>query len=130
MMWEREDVMLRRMVVVVGMLGVLARGAAAEIHETATGEEAKSGATHGSYWSDAGYGTLATLGNILYMPAKVVYAGVGLLTGSLAYVLTAGDGDIAQSVWSPSLGGTYVITPEMLRGEQEIFFSGRSYSND
>jgi hypothetical protein len=122
--------MVWKMTVVLGMLCVLSGGVVAEIQEAPVGESATSTATHASYWSDAGYGVLATFSNIFYMPAKVVYAGVGLLTGSLGFVLTAGDGDIARSIWSPSLGGTYVITPGMLRGHEEILFSGPSYSND
>jgi len=122
--------MVWKMTVVLGMLGVLSGGVLAEIQEAPVGESSTSTATHRSYWSDAGYGTLATFSNIFYMPAKVVYAGVGLITGGLGFVLTAGDGDISQSIWSPSLGGTYVITPGMLRGNEEILFSGPSYSND
>jgi len=122
--------MVRRMVVVVGLLCALSGGACAEVQEVPAGESSTSLATQPGYWGDAGYGTLAVFSNIFYMPAKVVYAGLGIITGSLGFVLTAGDGDIARSIWSPSLGGTYVITPGMLRGNEEILFSGPSYSND
>ncbi|HVO25300.1 MAG TPA: hypothetical protein VMW56_16895 [Candidatus Margulisiibacteriota bacterium] len=81
-----------------------------------------------SYWSDAGYGTLAVVANVFYMPVKVVYGTLGLVTGSLAYVLTVGDSDTAQRVWSPSLGGAYVVTPAMLRGDEPVLFNGPSYS--
>jgi|SRR5215468_576290 len=80
--------------------------------------------------SDAGYGVLAVLTNILYMPVKVVYAGLGGLTGSLAYLLTVGNLDAAQAVWNPSLGGDYIVTPSMLRGEEPILFNGPSYSKN
>ena len=83
-----------------------------------------------NFWGDAGYGTLAVFANVLYMPVKVVYAGLGLLTGSLSYALTVGDSDTAQRVWSPSLGGSYVITPAMLRGDEPVLFNGPSYSNN
>ncbi len=122
--------MVWRMVVVGALLCALSGGAVAEIQETPAGEGSTSAATHPSYWSDAGYGSLAILSDIFYMPAKVVYAGLGLVTGSLGFVLTAGDKDIARSIWSPSLGGTYVVTAGMLRGKEEILFSGPSYSND
>jgi hypothetical protein len=82
------------------------------------------------YGSDAGYGALAVAANLFYMPAKVVYALLGGLTGGLAYCLTVGDLDTAESVWSPSLGGTYVVTPAMLRGDQPVLFSGPSYSKN
>ena len=69
-----------------------------------------------------GVGTIAT--NLIYMPAKFVYATLGGLTGGFAYCLTGGRMDIANAVWRPSLGGTYVVTPSMLRGEDPIYFSG------
>ena len=92
--------------------------------------EAEAKETSGSYWGDAGWGLVAVTANVFYMPAKVVYAGVGTLTGGLAYVLTVGDSDTAQKVWSPSLVGSYVVTPGMLRGDEPVLFNGPSYSND
>lgn len=108
--------MWRKAVVVGAMLSVLS-GSVAEARET-------------GYWGDAGWGLLAVVANIPYMPAKVLYAGLGTLTGGLAYLLTVGDTDTAQRVWSPSVGGSYVITPAMLRGDDPILFNGPSYSND
>ena len=81
-------------------------------------------------WADAGYGVASVVANLFYMPAKMVYAVVGTVTGSLAYVCTVGDAEAANRVWSPSLGGTYVIHPAMVRGEEPILFNGPSYSND
>lgn len=83
--------------------------------------------TSSSTWSDAGYGTLAAVVNIVYMPSKIVYAAVGVVTGGFAYVLTGGDDDAAMAVWSPSVGGTYVVTPAMIRGEEPVLFSGPSH---
>jgi hypothetical protein len=80
------------------------------------------------YGREAGFGVLAVTTNLFYMPAKLVYALVGGFTGSLAFLLTAGNSDAAHSVWSPSLGGTYVITPAMLRSEEPILFSGASHA--
>ncbi len=111
--------MVRRAVVVGVLLCVLAQVAVAK-------EKQKEG----SVWGDAGWGLLAVTANLLYMPAKVVYASVGTITGGLAYLLTAGDSETAQRVWNPSIGGSYVITPAMLRGDEEILFNGPSYSND
>ena len=73
---------------------------------------------------------LATVGsNILYVPAKLVYAGVGGLTGGVAYVLTAGNRESANDIWRPSLGGTYILTPPMVRGDEPIMFSGQKYED-
>jgi hypothetical protein len=118
--------MLRRMLVVGVMVCVVSQTARAQT-ANANAQEAKES---GSYWSEAGYGTVCVLANVFYMPAKVVYATVGILTGSLAYLLTAGDSDTAERVWSPSLGGNYVVTPGMIRGDEPILFNGPSYSSE
>ena len=78
------------------------------------------------YGGQAGWGFAAVLANLLYIPAKLVYATLGGVTGGLGFVLTAGNRDVAEKIIAPSVGGTYVLTPDMLRGEQPIFFSGES----
>lgn len=74
--------------------------------------------------TDFGVGVGAVFTNILYMPTKFVYATLGGITGGLAYVLTGLRLDIAKGIWVPSMGGTYVVTPAMLKGEDPIYFSG------
>lgn len=80
-------------------------------------------AAKAEYLEDAGWGSLTMLANVVYMPAKFIYATVGGLTGGLAYACTAGRLDTAESIWSTSLGGTYVLTPSMLRGDQGVAFA-------
>lgn len=109
--------MVRKVILIVVLLCALAQTARA----LASDEES-------TYWGDAGFGTVAVFANIFYMPVKMVYAGFGLITGSLAYVVTVGDAETAQKVWSPSLGGTYVVTPSMVRGDEPLLFNGKSYS--
>ena len=77
-----------------------------------------------AYWEDAGWGALATLANFVYMPAKLVYATLGGLTGGMALGLTGGDMDTAGQVWTASMAGTYVLTPGMLQGRDQIEFTG------
>ena len=72
---------------------------------------------------DAGMGTAAVLVNVLYMPAKLVYAVLGGITGGFAYVLTGANYQVAERVWTPSLGGNYVVNAEQLKGNQPIYFS-------
>jgi len=62
--------------------------------------------------------------SILYTPFKVVYAGLGGLFGGFAYLLTAGNEQVAQSVWDASLKGTYWITPDHLQGNEPVRFKG------
>jgi len=76
------------------------------------------------YGENAGWGALAALSNLGYMPAKLVYATFGGLTGAFAYVVTLGDYETSKDIWTASLGGTYVLTPSMMRGEEPIVFAG------
>jgi hypothetical protein len=80
------------------------------------------------YGENAGWGVLAVLANVGYMPVKTVYATLGGLTGSLAYVCTGGNYDTASDVWQTSMGGNYVLTPGMVRGDEPIAFAGSSGS--
>ena len=75
-------------------------------------------------WSEVGWGALTGLSNLIYVPAKLVYAGVGGLTGGLAYTLTGGSLDTAQAIWEPSFGGDYFLTPGMIQGDEGISFAG------
>lgn len=81
-------------------------------------------AARAEFLEDAGWGTLTVLSNVFYMPAKVLYATTGGITGGFAYGLTGGDLDTANDVWVPAMGGTYVLTPGMIRGDDPISFAG------
>ena len=79
---------------------------------------------------DAGWGMLTVLTNVVYMPVKLVYATLGGLTGACALGLTGGDMQTAENVWVTSMGGTYVITPGMLQGQEVIAFTGSPTAAD
>ena len=74
--------------------------------------------------SDAGLGLATVVANIFYIPVKVGYAAVGGVTGGLAYAVTAGNKAVAERVWVSSVGGDYVLTGDMVAGQQKIHFSG------
>ena len=76
------------------------------------------------FLSDAGMGVAAVGANVLYVPAKLVYATLGGITGGFAYVLTGGNYQTAERVWNPALGGNYMLNPDHLRGQETIYFSG------
>ena len=76
-----------------------------------------------SFLGDVGIGLGTALVNVLYIPAKFTYATGGGVIGGLAWILTLGDTDTAMGVWEPTLGGSYVVTPKMLRGDEPIEFS-------
>ncbi|RMD81984.1 MAG: hypothetical protein D6815_10330 [Candidatus Dadabacteria bacterium] len=76
--------------------------------------------------NDAGLGLATIVANVFYIPVKVSYAAIGGITGGLGYVLTGGNEEVAKKVWVPSIGGDYVLTREMVAGQQPIEFKGRS----
>jgi len=73
-----------------------------------------------------GYGAASVLLTIPYGVAKVLYAAVGSVVGGAALVFSAGDTKAAKAVWNASLHGTYVLTPEHIKGEKDIHFVGVS----
>lgn len=75
--------------------------------------------------SNLGYGVGSVLATCLYSPAKVTYGLLGGVTGGLGYALTGGNQDVAKKIWTPSLRGTYVVTPDMLKGKDEVQFVGK-----
>ncbi|MHB8381472.1 MAG: hypothetical protein ACYDC3_03910 [Candidatus Binataceae bacterium] len=78
----------------------------------------------GVNWPGAGYGAAALFGNLFYIPAKLVYAVLGGIGGGAAFLLTAGNTQTANTIWRSSLGGDYVLTPQMVAGQEPINFSG------
>ena len=68
--------------------------------------------------------------SLLYTPFKIGYAGLGGLMGGLAYVLTAGNEHVAQSIWDASLQGTYWLRAKHLQGEEPIQFKGEASPAD
>lgn len=73
---------------------------------------------------EAGYGVGAALASIFYIPAKVTYAGLGLLTGGVGYVLSGGSAEVANNIIYPAVRGNYLVTPSNLKGTEPIYFVG------
>jgi hypothetical protein len=69
-------------------------------------------------------GPAVVVGNLFYVPAKVLLAVSGPITTAATYAVTLGDADAAGRVWSASTGGDYLITPGMVDGSQAIHFLG------
>lgn len=88
--------------------------------ETAVDAEQNPAAMLG--WGMAAIGT-----NLGYIPAKILYALAGGLTGLLAWGVTAGNDEVAKGILNPAFGGTWVVTPEMLQGKEPVLFNGPSY---
>jgi len=82
--------------------------------------------TEASAGEDLGYGVGSVLASILYSPAKITYAGLGLITGGLGFVLSGGNTDVATTIINPAVRGNYVVTPRHLKGEEPLVFVGPS----
>jgi hypothetical protein len=75
-------------------------------------------------WKGVGIGAGTVAGNILYVPAKLAYGILGGITGGASYLLTGGNTQTANTIWRSSLGGDYVLTPDMVAGQKPVHFSG------
>jgi hypothetical protein len=78
----------------------------------------------GVNWKGVGVGAGTVAGNVLYIPAKVVYGILGGIAGGAGYVLTGGNQQVSNTIWRSSLGGDYVLTPDMVEGKKPVHFSG------
>jgi hypothetical protein len=73
---------------------------------------------------EAGLGAACALGNLIYGPAKLIYAMFGGLTAGFGYVVTAGDVDVMRTILDTSVNGDYVLEPAHLTGQKTLQFVG------
>ncbi len=66
----------------------------------------------------------SALATIIYFPLKLAFAVGGGVVGGLAYGFSGGSEQTAKNIWIPSIYGTYIITPEHLKGDKPIRFLG------
>src|SRR6478672_9469420 len=76
--------------------------------------------------SGAGLQAASWLATVPYGAAKVLYAVSGGVVGSLAWVMTGGNTEIAKAIWSPSMTGHYIVQPQNLTGDRALHFVGGS----
>lgn len=74
--------------------------------------------------SQYGLGVSSVLLTIPYGLIKAVMATMGGLVGGLTYTFSGFDDRAAKAVWYTSMRGTYVITPDHLRGTKAVRFFG------
>ena len=86
--------------------------------------------TEGGSASSAGMQVAAGVSTLLYLPLKLAFAIGGGVVGGLAYAFSGGNEQAAKSIWTTSLYGTYLITPDHLEGNRPIRFLGVADSND
>jgi hypothetical protein len=75
---------------------------------------------------EGGLGTAAALTSLIYGPVKIIYATGGVVIAGMAWMFSGGDSEVASTVLTRAVRGTYVVTPATLTGQEEIEFVGRS----
>jgi hypothetical protein len=74
---------------------------------------------------EGGLGATSALISLVYAPFKLTYAVTGIVLGSGSFVWTWGDRDSSMAIIHTAVGGDYVITPEHLRGSDDIQLTGQ-----
>jgi hypothetical protein len=73
---------------------------------------------------EVAYGTGSVLSTLLYVPFKTTFCVVGGVTS--AFTLPFAGPRTAEQVASAGCGGTWVITPGALKGQERVRFIGGS----
>jgi len=63
--------------------------------------------------------------NLLYVPAKLIYAATGSLVAAAAYAVSAGDSEVVDPILAAAVRGDYLIQEAHLKGEKPLEFIGR-----
>ncbi len=71
-------------------------------------------------------GATCVLANLVYMPAKVLYAAGGGVVAGMAYLFSAGDKEVAKPILDAAIGGDYLVEPAHLSGDKALVFFGQS----
>lgn len=64
-----------------------------------------------------------------YCVGKSAFAIAGSVVGGLGYAFSGGNPETAQSIWTKTVYGTYILRPSHLRGEEPIQFLGKADGN-
>lgn len=88
------------------------------------GQQVQQPANGATDWKGVGYGAGSAVSSIVYFPFKMAYAIAGGIVGAGAYAATAGNSQVANTIWRSSMGGDYVITPSVLEGKEQLHFTG------
>ncbi len=97
---------------VAGAAGGAAAGASASVSDSERG--------HHPPMAYAG----SVAANVVYVPTKIVFAGVGAMASGVTYVATLGQHQPSSTIWDTSVKGNYVVTPSMVEGKTPVHFTG------
>lgn len=117
--WGRWKLMAVAVLIVAVWGGTFIPGAWAQAVGQREGETASTGTPSGAALQAASWFV-----TIPYGAVKVGFALLGGVVGGLTYALSAGDTEAAKAVWTTTMYGTYLITPEHLKGERAVRFLG------
>ena len=73
--------------------------------------------------AQVGYGTGSFFGSLLYSPAKTGFCGLGAIGSAFTAIVSR---PTAGKVLSASCRGTWLITPEVLQGHEQVKFIGEA----
>ncbi|HYB40224.1 MAG TPA: hypothetical protein VEL75_00550 [Candidatus Methylomirabilis sp.] len=88
----------------------------------AVGVTAAQAASEDTTGQQVGYGAGSVLGTLLYAPFKATFCILGGVTS--AVTLPFGGTDTAGKVATAACGGTWVITPDVVKGQESVQFVG------
>jgi len=86
---------------------------------SALAEDQTSGANNSE---GTGIQVASWLLTVPYCAGKSAFAIAGSVVGSLGYAFSGGNSETAQSIWTKTVYGTYILRPPHLRGEEPIQF--------
>lgn len=75
---------------------------------------------------DTGIKVASWLLTVPYCAGKSAFAIAGSVVGGLGYAFSGGNSETAQSIWTKTVYGTYILRPAHLRGEEPIHFLGKA----
>ncbi len=58
--------------------------------------------------------------SLMYTPVKLGVSMAGGIVGGIAYPLSGFNENVSSKIWDKSLGGSYLITEDILSGEEEL----------
>ncbi len=75
--------------------------------------------------AELGKGMATVAVNLIYGPAKLIYALGGGLVATIAWAFSGGDVDVARPIVDASLRGDYMVSKGQLWAGEELEFIGR-----
>ncbi len=74
---------------------------------------------------DTGIQVASWVLTVPYCVGKSAFAVAGSVVGGLGYAFSGGNSKTAETIWTTSVYGTYILRPAHLRGEEPIHFLGK-----